>query len=257
MGEAVTGRTIAIGDIHGHMDRLLTLLGRLPSLTPNDTILFIGDYLDRGPDSAKVINFLRKDLHSQTPAKIICLKGNHEDAWLKVIAGEDSRFVLLSGNGCLATMRSFLAGPPPEPGAFPSTLEEMGSLTSGSFLPSGVVSWMENLPFFYEDEHAIYVHGGLTAADGGWLHPSIDSDPRRLLWHRDMAFFESYQGKRVVFGHTPTSRLPQHLSVHTPSDPSDVYISGNLIGIDTGYGESGFLTAMELPSLTVYESRGD
>lgn len=253
----MTVRTFAIGDIHGQLDQLLALLGRLPDLTPDDTIVFIGDYLDRGPDSAEVIHLLMEDLPGRTPAKIVCLKGNHEDAWLNILAGEDSAFALHPSNGCLSTMHSFLGHPPPMPGAFPSSMKEMESLTSGSFLPLDVVSWMRNLPYFHEDQHAIYVHGGLTLANGHWLHPSMDPDPKRLLWNRDVTFFESYRGKRVVFGHTPTTRLPQHLSVHTPSDPSDAYVSGDLIGIDTGCGRSGFLSAVELPSLTVYESRVD
>lgn len=58
-------------------------------------------------------------------------------------------------------------------------------------------------------------------------------------------FFSSYRGKRVVFGHTPATRLPQHLSVHTPQDPGDVFLAGDVIGIDTGCGSGGFLSAVE------------
>ena len=252
----MTSRTIAVGDVHGEMDHLLTLVGRLPVLTAADTLLFIGDYVDRGPDSAQVIHFLREELREKTPAKIVTLRGNHEDAWLKVIAGEDPAFVLPSGNGCLATFRSFQGGPSAEPGTFPTSLEEMESLTSGSFFPAEVVSWLEHLPFFYEDAHAIYVHGGLPSVKGVWPHPSEYPNPTALVWCREEGFFSGYKGKRVVFGHTPASRLPQHLSTNTPIDPSDVYISGDVIGIDTGCGSDGFLSAIELPSLTIYESRG-
>jgi len=252
----MTAHTIAVGDVHGQIEHLLVLMERLPVLNAEDTILFIGDYLDRGPSSAKVLHFLREELPQRTQAKIVTLRGNHEDAWLKIIGGERSNFVLSANNGCLATFRSFLPGPPAMPGAFPTSLEEMEAMISGSFFPAEVVAWMETLPFFYEDDHALYVHGGLPSNDGTWMHPSQYPDPRQLVWCRDNAFFSDYKGKRVVFGHTPATHLPQHLSIHTPNDPSDVYISGDVIGIDTGCGRDGFLSAIELPSLAIYESRG-
>ena len=65
-----------------------------------------------------------------------------------------------------------------------------------------------------------------------------------------------YRGKRVVFGHTTTECLPQELSQYTPDDPTDLWAGENVIGIDTGCGSGGFLTAIELPALNVYESRG-
>lgn len=251
----MSARTFAVGDIHGHLDQLLTLMGRLPPLASSDTLLFIGDYVDRGPDSAQVIQFLRVDLPRQTPAKIVALRGNHEDAWLKVLSGGGSSFVLPAGNGCLATLRSFTGGKPSVEGDFPSSLEEMKALTSGSFFQPEVVSWLRSLPVFHEDAHAIYVHGGLPACEDGWKHPSQYPDPSNLVWCREEAFFSDYKGKRVVFGHTPASHLPQHLSHHTPGDHSDVFIFGDVIGIDTGCGRDGFLSAIELPSLAVYESR--
>lgn len=252
----MTARTIAVGDIHGDMDQLLALMARLPALNAEDTILFIGDYLDRGPHSAEVVRFLREDLRRNTSANIVTLRGNHEDAWLKIIAGERTNFPLSANNGCLATLRSFTAGQPAVPGEFPTSQEEMEALISGSFFPAEVAAWMERLPFFHEDDHAIFVHGGLPTRGGAWMHPAQYPDPSQLVWCRDAVFFTEYRGKRVVFGHTPASHLPQDLSIHTPNDPSDVYISGDVIGIDTGCGREGFLSAIELPSLAVYESRG-
>jgi serine/threonine protein phosphatase 1 len=76
-----------------------------------------------------------------------------------------------------------------------------------------------------------------------------------VLWLRNEHFFRNYSGKRVVFGHTRTEYLPVELSSHTPDDPKDMWAYENVIGIDTGCGNGGFLTAVELPSLRVYESR--
>ena len=128
-------------------------------------------------------------------------------------------------------------------------------MATGAFLPADVVAWMESLPLFHEDEHAIYVHAGLPSDGERWLHPSEVKDPRPLLWQRSRAFYEGYSGKRVVFGHTPVRKLPQEQSSHTPADPLDVYFTPSLVGLDTGAGMGGFLSAVELPSLTVFDSR--
>lgn len=248
-------RTIAIGDIHGQLAELEVLLSRLPPLRAEDTLLFIGDYLDRGPDAAGVVRLVREELPARTPARIVALRGNHESAWLGVLAGAGPDFVLPAKNGCLATLRSFSGGPPPAPGDFPSDPREMAALVSGSFFPRAVVDWMAGLPWWHEDEHALFVHGGLPQVEGRWLHPSAYPDPEVLAWCREKAFFTRYRGKRVVFGHTPSAYLPQELSTRTPGDPGDLFIAGDVVGIDTGCGRGGFLSAVELPSLAVYESR--
>ena len=73
------------------------------------------------------------------------------------------------------------------------------------------------------------------------------------------AFYEPVDdlgpGKPVVFGHTRTEFLPQELSKYTPEDPTDLFAGENVLGIDTGCGNGGFLTGIELPGLRVYESR--
>ena len=114
---------------------------------------------------------------------------------------------------------------------------------------------MRILPYFYEDEHAIYVHAGLPHDDLGFPHPAQVKTPAALLWCRDEAFFRSYKGKLVVFGHTVTELLPPELSSYTPEDPTDIWAGPCTIGLDTGCGKGGFLTGLELPSLRVYESR--
>ncbi|MBN9162515.1 MAG: hypothetical protein J0I07_16250, partial [Myxococcales bacterium] len=115
--------------------------------------------------------------------------------------------------------------------------------------------WMNALPYFYEDEHAIYVHAGLIEKDGKWLHPSETANPTQLLWVRTMRFFEGYRGKRVVCGHTATENLPPELSSFTPEDPLDMWVGENVVVIDTGCGKGGFLTILELPAMKTYESR--
>jgi serine/threonine protein phosphatase 1 len=248
-------RTFAIGDIHGDADALYRLLGCFPELDATDTIVFLGDYLDRGPRSKEVVDYLRA-LPAQTPAKVVTLRGNHEDAWLRVIERGWPEFSLPVGNGCRATYRSYRGLPETTE---PLAKHEIAEILSGSFLPADVVSWMRALPHYYEDDHAIYVHAGLPRKEGAegdlFVHPSEVKAQAALLWCRDEHFFRNYRGKRVVFGHTATEYLPPELSTYTPEDPTDIWAGPCTIGLDTGAGKGGFLTGVELPALRVYESR--
>lgn len=246
-------RTFAIGDVHGDTDHLFLLLSRLPELDARDTVVFLGDYVDRGPHSAQVVEYVRK-LPGMTPAKVVALRGNHEDAWLRVVDRGWDEFVLPPGNGCLSAYRSFSGGPVPAENDLP-TDREAAILRKGSFFPPEVVRWMRELPYWYEDDYAIYVHAGLPRDGNGFSHPSKVKEPLALLWMRDEHFFRNYRGKLVVFGHTRTEFLPPELSDYTPDDPTDLWAGENVVGIDTGCGNGGFLTALELPSLNVYESR--
>jgi serine/threonine protein phosphatase 1 len=245
-------RTFAVGDIHGDTQALFELMSRLPEFQSDDTVVFLGDYLDRGPNSAGVIEWLM-ELPNQIKAKVVCLRGNHEDAWLRVIDDGWDAFIAPRPNGCLETLRSFTkvpCAPEDEP-----TAEEQKMLSEGSFFPKPVVRWMRNLKHWYEDDQAIYVHAGLMQIEGQFLHPSETEPKVALLWLRDEKFFREYRGKRVVFGHTRTEFLPEELSGYTPEDPTDLWAGPCCIGVDTGAGCGGFLTALELPAGHVYESR--
>jgi serine/threonine protein phosphatase 1 len=250
----MSSRTIAIGDIHGDLAHLERLFGRLPELGAGDTYVFLGDFIDRGPDSRGVVEFVRR-LPEKTRARVVALRGSHEDAWLKVRNEGFAQFLFPLKNGCLATLRSYTGGSHPALDEVPS-MEDYNAMERASFLPEDVVAWMAALPCWHEDEHAIYVHAGLPEADDGrWLHPSEVEDPHPLLWERSRRFFDTYRGKRVVFGHTSTEYMPQELSTYTPEDKKDGFVAGDLVGIDTGCGRDGFLTAVELPALRMYESR--
>ncbi|HEY3236436.1 MAG TPA: metallophosphoesterase family protein [Polyangiaceae bacterium] len=250
----MAGRTFAIGDIHGDTEHLFKLLSRLPALDAKDTLVFLGDYIDRGPRSAQVIDYLRR-LPSSTRARVITLRGNHEDAWLRVIDHGWDAFVVPVGNGCLSAYRSYVGGPVPGEEEEPQP-KEAEAMRRGGFLPADVVAWFRSLPYWFEDDYAIYVHAGLPrGSDGAFQHPRDVAEPLALLWMRDEYFFRNYRGKMVVFGHTRTELLPPELSGYTPSDPTDLWAGENVVGLDTGCGNGGFLTALELPTLKVYESR--
>jgi serine/threonine protein phosphatase 1 len=247
-GAVMADRTLIIGDIHGDTDALDALMARLPALDDRDTLVFLGDYLDRGPDSAGVVERVRRSIPARTPAKVVCLRGNHEDAWLKVLDEGWPGFVMPPSNGCGACLDSFAPETPED--------ERFAALLEGDFFPEDVVAWMRALPHWYEDRRGIYVHAGLPKVGERWLHPSEVEDKQVMLWVRKREFFLDYVGKPVVVGHTVTSTLPPELSAYTPEDPDDLFWAGNCVyAIDTGAGKGGFLTALELPSGAVYESR--
>jgi serine/threonine protein phosphatase 1 len=249
----MANRTFAVGDMHGDLAALERALAKLPPLDAKDTMVLLGDYIDRGAQSAEIVEYVRKTLPKKFPGRLICLRGNHEDGWLRVLEGGWPEFVLPVPNGCLATLRSYRKQPWKE-GDVP-TAQEIMMMQRGAFLPSDVVHWMMDLPFYYEDEHAIYVHAGLVEHEGKWLHPSKTPNPALLLWVRTMRFFEGYRGKRVVCGHTATENLPPEMSSFTPEDPLDMWVGNSVIVIDTGSGKGGFLTILELPAMKTYESR--
>ena len=97
--------------------------------------------------------------------------------------------------------------------------------------------------------HESLVAAARSGEGRAWKHPRDGAD-KPLLWMREPDFYEQYEGKTVVFGHTPTTDLP-------PRDPArrEVWRRGPLIGLDTGAGRGGHLSAIELPSGTVYDSR--
>lgn len=249
----MAGRTFAIGDIHGDLDALQKLLAGLPELDAGDTLVFVGDYIDRGPQSAEVVAFLR-EFPGQTPAKVVYLRGNHEDAWLRVVDRGWPEFILPPGNGCLATLRSFQGKPPPrDDEGFGD--DEFEALFKGTFFPEEVVQWMRDLALYYEDDLAIYVHAGLNKGPDGFEHPAHTQKKMALMWCRDKDFVRNYRGKLVIFGHTPTECLPEELSEYTPENVEDVWVGPSVIGIDTSCGKGGYLSCVELPSGQVYESK--
>src|SRR6185369_15323638 len=120
--------------------------------------------------SAQVVEALMR-LPGQVTAQVVALRGNHEDAWLRVLDEGWDNFAVTASNGTLATLRSFLGGAPPTPGEAPLP-QELDALSNASFLPRRVIAWLRALPYWHEDPHAIYLHGSLPVkAQGGFCHP--------------------------------------------------------------------------------------
>lgn len=245
-------KTFAIGDIHGdlaHLERLLEKLdGRLHA---EDTVVFLGDYVDRGPSSRGVIERVER-FRTDFAGKTVTLRGNHEDAWLESLEKPNPGFLLPASNGCAELFASFVD----EKGLSEQEVT-LRLLQPKSWFPEEYATWMRLLPTWYEDDHAIYVHAGLEGENATWLHPSLSRE-KSLLWMREKDFWMGYRGKTLVFGHTVTKELPvDHLNWFQKlfDDVADVWFRGDLIGIDTGCGKGGYLSAVELPSRKVIESR--
>lgn len=244
-------RTLAIGDIHGDLVELNRLLAKLPALGAEDTVVFLGDYVDRGPCSAQVVARV-EEFRQSFPGRCVTLRGNHEDAWLRSLDDVNPGFLLPPQNGCRQTMRSLI-----DCSKMSEDEELVSLLRPQTWFPAELRAWMQRLPTWYEDENGIYVHAGLEGEGTTWLHPKL-SHGRNLMWCREPDFFRNYTGKRLVFGHTQVTDLPvDHLNFVQKifDDKADVWVRGDLIGLDTGCGKGGFLSAVELPSLNIYESR--
>ncbi len=246
----MTRRTFIIGDIHGDSAALDRLLLRLP-LLDSDTLVFLGDYVDRGPDSAGVVDRVRR-LAAGAPENVVTLRGNHEDKWVQSARKPDLPFLVQSANGCAHTYRSFVGGAVLSPDESLPT-EELQRMLTVDWLPAEVVAWMDTLPLWYEDEHAMYVHAGLEGEEGAWKHPR-DSQPKPLMWMREPKFFKTNTVKRVVFGHTPVAELPI-ADDRPPTERELPWVTRHLVGLDTGSGKGGYLSAIELPSGTLHDSR--
>ncbi len=252
----MSARTFVVGDIHGDLAALDRLLERLPVMGADDTLVFLGDYVDRGTESRGVIERVI-ELQQSGPAKVVALRGNHEDKWIDCYREPDLGFLMPRVNGCANTFRSFVDEAPLDEDDSLSLGELERLLQVSTWMPKETIEWMESLPLWYEDEHALYVHAGLEGKKGRWKHPSL-SGASSLLWMRRHEFYTGYRGKRLVFGHTAVDELPSdHLGSYARylGARLEVWMRGDLIGLDTACGKGGHLSAIELDSTRIYDSR--
>lgn len=206
----------AVGDIHGCAFELNQLIKKLP-LDKNSTLIFLGDYIDRGPDSKGVIQTI---LELRQQYRVYTLMGNHEAMLLEFLRDPSSAmagfFVL---NGGSATLASYV--------------------TEGAqySIPKDHLEFYQNLhPLFESDKH-LFVHAGIPDIPISQIDPAEHFES--LLWMRHPFLNSTYDwGKIVVHGHTPRQQ---------------VTVSANRINMDTGCVYGGFLSAMEVHSKTLYQ----
>jgi serine/threonine protein phosphatase 1 len=169
-------RIFAIGDIHGCRVKLEELLGKIDWRPENhEELIFLGDYIDRGPDSFGVVEKVL-ELKTRWRERVVILKGNHEQMFINFITGRET--LPLMSNGVSWTLRSYHRNSP---------------------FPISHIGFYENLVLYHETERHIFVHAGLRP--GVPLNDQTEDD---FLWIRDDFLESRYDfGKTVVFGHTP------------------------------------------------------
>lgn len=201
-------RNFVIGDIHGNYKELKELLNKLNPDLNHDKLIFLGDYIDRGPNSYNVIQFLIELQKNHGEDKVILLKGNHEQMAIENIETDYIDY----NNGYDKTYKDFI--------------KNKDNIES-------YYEFFKSLPIYHEDDFYIYVHGGIRP--GITMEKQDESD---LLWIRD-EFYESSITflKPIIFGHTPTFHIN---GKYTP------FVGKDRIGIDTGIAYGGKLTALEI-----------
>lgn len=220
----------AIGDIHGERERLDELLEKLP-LGTDDRLVFIGDYVDRGPDSRGVIDRLIR-LEKERPCTFLI--GNHESMFLDFLGWTNptcfagDAFLMNGGDRTLVSYEYFDSDL--EPTEFQ--------------LPASHTKFFEGLKLHYREGDYLFVHAGLNRAvldcdDVDYALRNVNTED--ILWNRTTADIPHKLGITIVYGHTPANDL--EVRWNSPFS----------IGIDTGAVYGGKLTALRLPDETLFQ----
>ena len=182
--------TFAVPDLHGRYDLLQAALAAIDDRAASGTVVFLGDYVDRGPASADILERLMAG--PPDGWRWVCLKGNHE-AMMTLALRNPDRLDWWVENGGAATIDSY---------------EGRHERVAGH-LP-----WIEALPTIHVDAHRVFVHAGVDCAV-----PLDQQSDKTLLWKRypcDMA--EGHAGRHVVHGHHPDPDGPLCLAGRSALD---------------------------------------
>ena len=240
--------TIAIGDIHGNLPALKDLLAQLgPEVTAGDAVVFLGDYIDRGPDSRGCVDAILA-FRDECPAEVVCLRGNHED-WMLRTQEDYSRHSWLLGMEAFETICSY--SPDAELGLREAITGAGLALYLGNValpyeaffgaMPASHRQFFSSLMLCFESAHCLCSHAGLDPDVAALGEQTRES----LMWSK--ADFQSrYRGVLpIVYGHW------NNAFVDASGWPGPRTI-GNTIGIDTS--AHGVVTAIRLPDRRVFQS---
>lgn len=221
-------KSYVVGDIHGCLDELSCLLESLP-LEPSDRLIFLGDYVDRGPDSKGVVSYLIK-WQERAETEAIFLKGNHEDMFLSYLglSGQYGDMFLVNGGG--PTLKSY--------GISPIIINSQQETLSR--IPPAHIAFLKGLKSYYLMEPFLCVHAG--------IHPAklfSEQSEEELLWIRDQFILNQHiLPYTVLFGHTPQKGVLFHLPYK--------------IGLDTGLVYGNQLSCLECTEKVLFQiKRGE
>ncbi len=240
--------SIAIGDVHGNLQALDDLLAQIaPTVSECDNVIFLGDYIDRGPDSCRCIDRILR-FRQESAATVVTLRGNHED-WLLETLRDYTRHSWLLAMDAFPTIESYsreaadvLRSAMTDAGsaalyAQPIRLPYDAFFTS---LPKTHVEFLESLKLLHETEDGVFVHAGLDTSVSDLQH-----QPRFALLMGTFDFVDGYRGPPlVVYGHRNNASLRDGW----PHPNASTWT----IGLDTI--AHGVLTAVRLPERTVMQS---
>jgi serine/threonine protein phosphatase 1 len=206
-------RTIAISDIHGHSQALDGILAAIVP-KPKDVLIFLDDYVDRGPDSKGVLDRL---LDLKKRFNVVALMGNHEEMMLGAKGGRsDLRFWMNLGGR--------------------ETLESYGNAGDLRLVPFEHLQFLKGLLLFYETETHFFIH---TNYDPD--RPLNRQESATALWkHLGEPPSPHFSGKIAIVGHTPLMN-------------GQILDLPHLKCIDTGCGYGGLLTALEIGNGRVWQ----
>jgi serine/threonine protein phosphatase 1 len=220
-------RVYAIGDVHGRADLLAQLLSEIDAdlkehPVPRATYVFLGDYIDRGPDSRRVLDLLVTRSHRH---ETVFLKGNHEVLVEQFLRNPES-FATWRDVGGIDTLLSYGIRPPSNPDA---AEQMMLARQLAEVLPPARRQFLRNLRRSFSCGDFFFVHAGVRP--GVPLSQQTDED---LFWIRDeFLYSEERFGKIIVHGHNPVM---------------DVEFYPNRINIDTGAFATWRLSCLRIES---------
>jgi serine/threonine protein phosphatase 1 len=214
-------RCFVIGDIHGCLPELRYLIENLP-LERGDRLVFLGDYVDRGPDSKGVVSYLL-ELQENSDYGFVFLKGNHEDMFLSYLGlpGEHGDMFLI--NGGKVTLDSY------------GLSTHRGAHELLAQIPAAHLDFYKNLRNYYIVEPFLCVHAGIDP-----LKPLEEQTESDMFWIRNQFIYRSHMLPYIVlFGHTPQNDV--------------LYDLPYKIGLDTGLVYGNKLTCLETREKMLYQ----
>lgn len=227
-------RIHALSDIHGHANEFTRILNAIDLDTHiGDSLVLLGDYIDRGPDSAECL-YLAKALSDRYPERVTVLLGNHETDFLDWLYGEPEAFDWLLADQGLVTIRSFISHDDllTIGDQLSGDLDADGASAANGFVQaviraqhSELLSWLRSRPFYYETPEQIYVHAGIDENAGeDWKACT----PEHVFVQKFPAQYGPFS-KTIIAGHIGTNGMNQDGS-HAPyfDGQAHWYIDGSV-----------------------------